>query len=173
MYTYFYTATALKWKNLFSPDKYKDIITSSLQFLSDEEESTLKVLGFVIMPNHIHLLLAVEKPEDLKRFQLRFMKFTAQQIKFDLRDNHPDILSLFKSTNGDRKYQFWQRNAKVIELKGYPEIIRVLDYIHNNPLSKKWSLAPSPEAYKYSSAKFYETGKKDFPFLNHISVLEE
>jgi REP element-mobilizing transposase RayT len=173
MYTYFYTATALKWKNLFAPDKYKEIIISSLQFLSNEEGASLKILGFVVMPNHIHLLLTVKKPEDIKQFQLRFMKFTAQQIKFDLRKNHPKTLSLFKSTNGDREYQFWQRNAKIIELKGYPEINRVLDYIHDNPLSTKWMLASSPQAYKYSSANFYETGEKNFDFIEHIGVLEE
>ena len=172
MYTYFYTATALKWKNLFAPDKYKEIIISSFDFLSKERDSNIKFLGFVIMPNHIHLMLSVNRPEDIKRFQLRFMKFTAQQIKFDLRDHHPKVLSSFKSTNGDREYQFWQRNAKIIELKSFPEINRVLDYIHYNPMSKKRMLASSPEDYKYSSARFYETGEKNFDFLEHIGVLE-
>ena len=124
------------------------------------------------MPNHIHLLLTFKKPEEIKKFQLRFMTFTAQQIKFNLRDHHPDVLRRFKSTNGDREYQFWQRNAKVIELKSYPEINRLLDYIHHNPMSKKWMLSTSPINYKYSSARFYETGEKNFDFLSHIGVLE-
>jgi hypothetical protein len=31
-----------------------------------------------------------------------------------------------------------------------------LDYIHNNPCSKKWMLADEPIKYKHSSMRFYE-----------------
>ncbi len=50
----FYTAAILQWKKLLRPDKYKVIITSSLRFLVEDKRA--KVYGFVIMPNHLHLL---------------------------------------------------------------------------------------------------------------------
>ncbi|WP_299463859.1 hypothetical protein [uncultured Microscilla sp.] len=42
-----------------------------------------------------------------------------------------------------------------------------LDYIHDNPVVEKWSLANEPAQYYYSSAQFYETGINDFGFLKH------
>jgi putative transposase len=60
----FFTATILEWKKLLKPEKYKDIILRSLQF--PVENKRVKVNGFVIMDNHIHLIwqmMAGTKPE--------------------------------------------------------------------------------------------------------------
>jgi hypothetical protein len=65
-------------------------------------------------------------------------------------------------------YQFWKRNSLPIILYTPEVIYQKLDYIHNNPVQGKWMLANSPIEYKYSSAKFYETGIDDFGFLTHI-----
>lgn len=50
----FFTASILDWKQLLKPDKYKNILIESLQFLVDNKR--VKVYGFVIMPNHTHFL---------------------------------------------------------------------------------------------------------------------
>ena len=50
----FFTATILEWKKLLTPDKYKDIIIHSLTFLVNNNR--MFIYGFVIMPNHIHLI---------------------------------------------------------------------------------------------------------------------
>jgi hypothetical protein len=44
-----------------------------------------------------------------------------------------------------------------------------LNYIHHNPVQEKWNLCRYPEDYKYSTAKFYETGKGNWGFLTHIA----
>ena len=62
----FFTATILDWKKLLKPDKYKDFIIGSLKFLV--ENNRVKVNGFVIMDNHIHILwqmMAGMKPEEI------------------------------------------------------------------------------------------------------------
>jgi putative transposase len=46
----FFTATILECKKLFKPEKYKDIIISSLQFI---ENKRVKV---DLMDNHVHLI---------------------------------------------------------------------------------------------------------------------
>ena len=83
----FYTATILEWKKLLKPDKYKQIIIKSLEFLVREKR--VKIYGFVIMENHIHLIWQGTELYSLKHTQLSFMKYTAQQIKFDLEKYHP------------------------------------------------------------------------------------
>ena len=40
-----------------------------------------------------------------------------------------------------------------------------LEYIHLNPLQEQRNLASRPEAYKWSSAKFYESGFDEFAIL--------
>ena len=49
---YISTATIKGWKNLLKPDKYKEVITNAMSFLTEEE--SVWIYAFVIMPNHIH-----------------------------------------------------------------------------------------------------------------------
>lgn len=152
----FFTATILEWKPLLTEDIYKDIIIKSLLFLKNE--GSIVVYGFVIMPNHIHLIWQIQDGHTLDWVQMRFLKFTAQQMKFSLLDSNDDRLSLFMVNAKDRKYQFWERNSLSIDLWTPDVFMQKLDYIHNNPLQEKWKLVQYPEDYKYSSARFYETG---------------
>jgi putative transposase len=122
----------------------------SLKFLVTEKRIWL--YGYVIMPNHVHILWRKQDAWLDKNVQQQFSKFTAQQFKFNLLDAGED-LSKYKSTQGDRAYQFWERrpykatmyNRKVLEEK--------LDYIHLNPV--KAGLCLLPEDYHFSSAGYY------------------
>jgi REP element-mobilizing transposase RayT len=51
---YFWTTTINQWQKLLWPDAYKDIVIQSLDFLCDAGK--IDVFGFVIMPNHLHLI---------------------------------------------------------------------------------------------------------------------
>jgi REP element-mobilizing transposase RayT len=53
-YPTYFTATNLEWKKLLQPDKYKDIVISSMKFLVKDKR--VKIFSFVIMENHIHLI---------------------------------------------------------------------------------------------------------------------
>ncbi|AMR32176.1 transposase [Mucilaginibacter sp. PAMC 26640] len=161
----FFTATILDWMPLLREDTFKDIIIKSLQFLSDEK--IIVVYGFVIMPNHIHLIWQLQDGHTQKSIQLRFMKFTAQLMKFRLLETKDPRLSSFEVNSRDRQYQFWKRNPLSIDLWTPQVFIQKLDYIHRNPLQPKWHLAEFPEDYEYSSARFYETGIDAFGFLKH------
>ena len=44
-----------------------------------------------------------------------------------------------------------------------------LDYIHHNPVSKKWQLLEDFTNYEYSIAFFYEKGIKKYENLVHIN----
>jgi REP element-mobilizing transposase RayT len=159
----FYTATILEWKPLLKQDKYKDVVIESLRFLVTEKR--INLYAFVIMSNHIHLIwqpLAEFTPENI---QHSLMSFTANKIKSDLQQNHPQVLQHFKVTAKDRDYQFWERNPLGIDLYNEAVFIQKLDYIHLNPV--KAGLCIRPEEYYYSSAKFYECGVDDFGMLTH------
>jgi len=97
--------------------------------------------------------------------QRDFLKHTALTIKNDLQKYHPAILNNFVVNARDRKYQFWERNPLSIELRTEKVLIQKLNYIHANPV--RAGICKFPEHYKYSSARFYETGIDDWGFLTH------
>jgi len=90
----FCTATIHQWKHLLEPNKYKIVTTNSLQFLVGSK--IVKVYAFAIMSNHLHIIwqvLGSTKREDVQR---DFLKFTSQNIKFDLEKNHLEVLKHFE-----------------------------------------------------------------------------
>ena len=101
-YPDYFTATILEWKHLLKQDKYKNIIISSLEFLVKEKR--IKVYAFAIMSNHIYVIWQVQPQFQPKDIQLSFMKYTAQMIIKDLRNNHQEVLEIFKVKALDRKY---------------------------------------------------------------------
>ncbi len=162
-YPDFYTATILEWKHLLKPDKFKDIIISSLQFLVTDNRITL--YAFVIMSNHIHLIWQVSDAYNPQEVQQSFMKYTAQIILKELRNNHTQVLDLFKVNARDRMHQVWERNPLSVSLFNRNIFLQKLDYIHNNPVHA--GLCKLPEDYKYSSASFYIKADKCWDFLTH------
>ena len=159
----FFTATNLNWLPLLKPDSHKDIILNSLSFLQKDERITL--YAFVIMPNHIHLIWQPYGEHLPKKIQHSFLKYTAQQIKFELLKNNPAELEPCKVDAADREYQFWERNPLSIELYQEKVFLQKLNYLHRNPV--KAGLCKYPEEYRYSSARFYETGVDEWGILNH------
>jgi REP element-mobilizing transposase RayT len=159
----FFTATCLNWTKVLEKDEYKRIITDSLRFLV--EDKRVWVYGFVVMPNHIHLLWMKQDAWMHKDVTQMFLKYTAQQIKFRLIDSQFDILARFKSTQADRQYHFWERRPHVATMNTREVLLQKLEYIHNNPV--KAGLCKYPEEYLFSSASFYLQLPNEWTFLSH------
>lgn len=153
----FFTATVLEWKHLLREDSYKAIIVSSLQFLA--EEKRVDSYGFVIMPNHIHLLWKINEGFKRPDVQKDFLKYTAQQIKKELEAKHTACLDQFLVNAKDRKYQYWERNPLSIAIYSREVLEQKLDYIHLNPVQEKWNLGVSALDYRFSSIRFMKKGR--------------
>ena len=166
--TYFYTATIVEWKPLLQDDKFKDIITGSLKYLSDK--NFISVYAFVIMPNHMHLIWELHEMNGNEMPHESFMKFSSHTFLKELKSKNSDKLTGYEVNSSTREHQFWQRDPLPIELYSDKVFEQKLDYIHHNPVQEKWKLAEEPAGYKYSSAKFYETEMDDFGFLKHCSA---
>ena len=146
----FFTATIQEWKHLLKEDKYKNIITDTLKFLVTEGNVTIN--GFVIMPNHMHIIWQAKANNDLQKIQNSFIKHTSKEFKKLLAiDNN---LQAYEVNAIDRKYNFWQRDSLNIELFTSAVFQQKLNYIHYNPV--KANLCNLPEDYHFSSALFYE-----------------
>lgn len=162
----FFTATCLNWQSLLREDSRKNIVMDSLKFLV--EDGRIWLYGFVVMPNHVHLLWCKRDKWVDKNIQQQFLKYTAQQIKFDMINNQKlDELELYRSTQSDREFHFWERRPYKATMFNRKVADQKIDYIHYNPV--KAGLCTDPEEYKYSSFSFYELNEDQWGFLTHYA----
>jgi hypothetical protein len=164
---YFFTATINSWQKLLKENTFKQIILDSLYWMHHEKRAQIN--GFVIMPNHIHLLWTPTANTEEKLNKNALLSFTAHQFKKKLISDCPELLKNYVSTQKDREYHFWERRPRTIAVLSRKIAEQKLKYIHLNPCHKRWNLATEPSGYYYSSAKFYETESDDFKFLTHIN----
>ena len=55
-----------------------------------------------------------------------------------------------------QKHRAFRPSFDARECETERDILQVLDYMHANPVSKKWSLVEDFVTYQHSSAAFYE-----------------
>ena len=157
---YFISTSVVNWIDVFTRRLYKDIVVDSLKYCISKKG--LLVYGYVIMSNHIHLIIARDPSGNLLPDVLRdFKKYTAMNIIKAIRENSQEsrkdwLLMMFEQAghknSNNTKYQFWQQDNHPIQLDGnWGE--QKLDYIHRNPVEAGW--VNVPEEYFYSSARNY------------------
>ena len=161
---YFFTATIHKWIPLLNGNERKNLIVSYLKKLSDE--NYLNICGFVIMPNHIHIIWQQVQLNGKETPQGSFLKYTAHEFLKQLKIEGKSCDYEVKAAN--KKHEIWQRDSLSIEIFSRHVAEQKLNYIHFNPVSGKWQLAKDDLDYYYSSARFYETGIDDFGFLKNL-----
>lgn len=72
----FITVTCLEWKHILKEERFKNIIITSLSFLSKAKR--ISVYGFVIMSNHFHLIWQMLGDHKREEVQRDFLKYTGQ-----------------------------------------------------------------------------------------------
>ncbi len=81
----FLTFTICGWVDLFSRAEFRDIILDSWKYCS--EHKGLQIWGYVIMSNHIHVIVNTKAPFKLENTIRDFKAHTARQILERLQDN--------------------------------------------------------------------------------------
>ncbi len=163
---WFFTATINSWKPLLKEDEIKNIVVDSMQWHCDQQRALIH--GFVIMPNHIHIVWTSTLKAEHWQNGTSLLKNTGHEFKKYLKQNNPNQLLQFQSTQADRAYHFWERRPRSIEILNRDIAWQKLSYMHRNPIQDKWKLCQYPEDYKYSSAGFYHKEDKSFSFLTHF-----
>ena len=162
--SYFYTDAIFEHNHLLSNDDFKMVVINSWKYLVDNGK--IKIYGYVIMPNHIHLLWQMLDLNGKESPAGSFAKFTVHQFKKMLTISNPLELEKYRVQKSDRAYNFWERDPLAIAMTMEASLLQRLAYIHRNPINPKWSLAILPEEYRWSSAKFYEFGIDEFGILS-------
>jgi putative transposase len=157
---YFITCTAIAWVDIFTRQRYKDVIIESLNFCIEKKE--LKVHGWVLMTNHLHLIISAVGKIPLVDIIRDFKKYTSGKIKSLLKKEDGEsrrewMLSIFTLAGTDnpnnKDFQLWKSDNRPIELYTFDVMKQKLQYIHNNPV--KAGFVAMPEHWLYSSAGAY------------------
>ncbi|MBC7485145.1 MAG: transposase [Cytophagaceae bacterium] len=140
----------MNWLPLIAISNSYQLLLDSLLFSSNKYENA--ILGYVIMPNHIHLILYFKKKNLLSSFMRDFKKYTSVKIRQKLEQVGYDLNKLRTESGG---FKIWQDRFDELYIRDRKHLEEKLDYIHTNPLQEHWCLAKRPEEYSYSSAFYY------------------
>src|SRR6266542_2711848 len=156
---YFITASIIEWEHLFAIDDYAKIPLHSLEWM--QQQNRILVFAFVIMPSHLNVILKPES-DPIGEIVQQFGSFTAHEILKRLRgQNKKNLLDLFQQAKRDQRHEhsIWQDiQAKNIYSMNF--LRQKLEYIHQNPVAKDWHLVQDRADYLFSSAGYYDYGRK-------------
>jgi len=121
---YFVTFTVVEWIDVFTRKDYVSIILDSLKHC--QKEKGLIIYAWVIMSNHLHLIISrKESGADLSAIVRDFKKYTSTQIIKAIENNPKEsrrnwMLWIFKSAGKKNKnnkfYQFWKQDSHTEQL---------------------------------------------------------
>ncbi|HHL58090.1 MAG: transposase [Bacteroidetes bacterium] len=160
---YFVTMTITGWVDIFTKSTYCDIFIDSLKYCQNNKG--LVVHAWVIMSNHVHLIISKNGNLLLSAILRDLKRFTSVEIIKTVKSGNESrkkwMLEIFakKAAKLKRvnKYKVWKDGNHPIEIYSNTVIDQKLDYLHNNPV--KAGIVYKPEEYVYSSAVDYAGGK--------------
>lgn len=147
-------------EDIFKNDYYKKVYLNLI--IKNFKEYNLKILSYVIMNNHAHMLISYDKIEELSKFMHLINTKYAK----------------FYNKNENRVGYVFRDRYKCEQIKDEKHLFNVLPYIHYNPVKAK--IVNCTEKYKFSSYNDYINGNIDkenayilFNTYNYIEKFNE
>lgn len=134
---HFLTSSCYKRRQNFRTNESRDTFVAALERV--RQRYNLCVYGYVVMPEHVHLL--VSEPED----------GTLAQAMQSLKQGVARKLAL------RAKDSFWQERYYDFNIWSERKFVEKLRYIHYNPVKR--GLVDRPEDWQWSSFRHYLTGE--------------
>jgi putative transposase len=133
---HFITFSCYRRYHYLNSDPARIIIEDELEKLRQRHQFYL--FGYVLMPNHVHLLLSEPRLHPLSTTLNVLKAETSKHLK------------------GDRK-QFWQTRYYDFNVLTHRKHVEKLKYMHCNPVDRGY--VEKPEDWPWSSYRHYLTGE--------------
>jgi putative transposase len=133
--SHFVTFCCYHRRQLLITDTSRRIFESALERVRHSFQ--LQVYGYVVMPEHVHLLLS-EPQKDTLADALKSLK-----------------QGVSRRLIGEAEH-FWQKRYYDFNVRNYEQFVEKLRYIHRNPV--KAGLCEAPDEWEWSSFLHYATG---------------
>ncbi len=136
---FFVTTTFNNWENYGNIDGvYEKLFELLVLYLKKYKG---KLMGYVFMPSHIHLLIEIEG-KNLSPFMRDFKKYISQKAFKDIRIDNNKI---------------WMDGFDRVVIYSEVVLLQKLEYIHHNPV--KAGFVNNANDWKWSSAQDYSSDK--------------
>jgi putative transposase len=114
----------------------------------------IRLAGYVVMPNHVHLLVSEPKTGNLSKV-IQVLKQRASRAVRGKRRRIPrgQMRLDFQETLLEAKH-LWQRRFYDFNVWNWRKVREKLDYMHANPVKRK--LVSHPRDWPWSSWSYYE-----------------
>ena len=169
---YFVTFAVIGWVDVFTRNAYKDILLESWKYC--QQKKGLLIHAYVIMTNHVHMIISRNSKNALEDIMRDMKKFTSvkilEAIKTEPESRREWMLELFKeageANSNNIVYQFWQQDNHPIECDTSEILKQKMDYVHENPV--RAGFVEKAEDWVYSSAADYYANRKGLIELSYV-----
>ena len=124
-----------------SNDRVRDRFVESLE--RTRRAYGFRVYGYVVMPEHVHLLVSETKLEVLAT-AIQALKISVARREIHYREQ-------------DQGATFWQKRYYDHNVRDSGSFVAKLRYVHRNPVTR--GLVEKPEDWKWSSFRHYLTAE--------------
>ena len=163
-HAHFVTYSCFRRQPFLTRERTRRWVIQAIETVRREQE--IAVWGYVVMPEHVHLLVLPRRAEYSMSLILAGLKRTVSKAAKEYLVESGQTAWLEKLTIRYRDrtvFRFWQPGGgfdrNIFREKSVPAN---LDYIHANPVRR--GLAVIPTDWEWSSARFWE-GRRDVPLL--------
>jgi len=153
---YYITATFTRWLPLLRRQDIRVIVCAEIaRAVSDCGGS---ITAFVLMPDHLHLLVYLPREGLLHRFCMLWRGRSARRITalLEAQTNHAVLALMAAHARKGRRYAVWKERVRTLPITGRTKLNAMINYIHANPVRKR--LANGPAEWPLSSYPLYERG---------------
>jgi len=161
---FFITFTCHKWLALIEQTNSYDLVYNWFSYLKQQHH---RIAGYVIMPNHVHVLIdfamSTKKINTIIGNGKRFIAYELisrldKACNTDLLQQLEKAVSA-KDKNNGKKHEVWKESFDWKYCETIKFAYQKLIYMHNNPCAGKWKLVEYVTKYEHSSARYYITNK--------------
>jgi putative transposase len=147
---HFITFSCYERRPLLATVRARNLFVKTLGEVLNRSGSLL--VGYVVMPEHVHLLLSEPTRDNLAQL-VQVLKQRVSRAMRARKRRLPGQLSLkFPNRTGDMR-RFWQRRYYDFNVYTTRKMREKLEYIHANPVQRK--LVSHPRDWLWSSWSFY------------------
>ena len=147
---HFTTCSCYRRRPLLNSMRSRDLFLKILDQVRTRYQ--FRLVGFVVMPEHIHLLISEPKIGTPSTVMQVLKQRVSRALRRGRRRN-PDQLNLWTEAP-DAAQSLWQRRFYDFNVWSQKKKIEKLHYMHRNPVKR--GLVTDPKLWLWSSYRFYQ-----------------
>jgi REP-associated tyrosine transposase len=152
---HFLTFSCYQRLPLLGTVRARNLFVEELREIRERYEFVL--VGYVVMPEHVHLLIGEPKEGTLSTVLQMLKQRVSRKMRKNERHAPEAELRFLFSQDGDALPRFWQPRFYDFNVYSESKKKEKLEYMHANPVQR--GLVKNPGAWMWSSFLFYEMGE--------------